>query len=277
MERPLSWLPEAPNSLGTNDIIEIQQSGSAMRHKMYVADLVTGMYDKLFPKISGNKNAIELIEDRLTALDDEATGDVTLVKATVGDESEGLVKSVAANTNALANTMKPTTPIAATDKASLVLPGAVEGTINFITIEAVTAGIVGNSISITVDGLGGISHPLELKIDGSEITIILETDESGDPISTLADITDAITNDSNQSYNAGVSALITARDSGTGTIELGASSTLFLSGGANNGTGAAKGATMFDDNYIYIAIDDCDGSADTSNWKKIALAAFDAE
>lgn len=277
MKRPLSWLPEAPSSLGTNDIIEIQQSGSAMRYKMYVSNLVVGLYEKLFPKNSENKNAIEIIEDRLAALDDETTGEVPIIKATVGNELEGLVKSVTDNTAAIANTMKPGTPVPATYKASYLLLGTIDVIINFITIEAVTAGTIGNSISVTVDGTGGISHALELSILGSSITIILETDELGNPVSTLADITDAITNKANPSYNAGVSAMITATYRGSGTVKLAPSGTLFLLGGENNGSVAAKGTTMFDDNYIYIAIDDCDGSADMSNWKKVALAALDAE
>lgn len=271
MERPLSWLPEAPNSLSTDDIIEIQQNGSAVRYKMSISDLVTGMYDKLFPKSSKNKNAIEVIEDRLTALDDETTGKVTVVEAIVGDESEGLVKTVADATNKLADVMKPGPPEPATTKASLVV-----GTTNTITFEAKTAGTVGNNITVVMSAASGPGPaPLSIGVDGSRIGVELAINEKGDVTTTLAEVAAAITNDQNPAYSADVAALITAVVDGVGTTICPSVETQTpLAGGLNDGTVAGKGATMFDDDYIYVAIDDCDGSVDMSNWKKIALAAF---
>lgn len=41
-----------------------------------------------------------------------------------------------------------------------------------------------------------------------------------------------------------------------------------LTGGVD-GTVAKKGTIMFDENYLYVAVDDC--TATVSNWKKVAL------
>jgi len=216
----------------------------------------------------GDVDRLESLEDRVTALDDGTTGDVVLVKSIVGDESEGLVKTVADNSEILANTMKPGTPVAATAKASLTI-----GTTNTLTFEAINAGVDGNLIKVK-SIIAGASESLALLASGNQITISLKTDEASAPISTHAKIVNAIMDTGDPAYNAEVAAKITASLTGVTTTILGATDFAFLTGGLNNGTSAAKGASMFDDDFIYIAIDDCDGSADMSNWKKVALAAF---
>lgn len=160
------------------------------------------------------------------------------------------------------------TPQPATTKASLVV-----GESDIITFEAKTAGTVGNGITIEILS-SDAEKAFALRLDGTDISIDLATNSSLEVTTTYQDIVDAITDTEDPNYIAGVAALITASISGGPNLICPAIAQTNLAGGLNNGTSGVKGCIMFDESFVYIALDDVDGSADMSNWGKIAISPF---
>lgn len=137
-----------------------------------------------------------------------------------------------------------------------------------ITYTAVVAGTVGNTLAVRyMIALDKEEQPIkeqELAIvfNDNVLNVVLETNASGEVVTTAEDITDYIEDDE---YLSGVFEVELVGD-GSGVVE--DFVTEYLSGGID-GTVARKGSLYFNDTYLYLATDDC--TIAEANWKKIEL------
>jgi flagellin len=104
------------------------------------------------------------------------------------------------------------------------------GILEGVTFTAVTAGAGGNNIKVVFEDPGSGDQTLTVSVSGNTITVTLGTDNEGTITSTVADIVDAINN------NSAANALVTASGSGTDAVGTG---NLTLSGGTDASGGAS--------------------------------------
>lgn len=104
-------------------------------------------------------------------------------------------------------------------KASLTVQG--------ITIQAKSVGLVGNNISVVLVDPASASSPLTVNVLGNVISVNLETDASSDLVSDIDDVVAAI--------NANAQAALLVLATGSGATLITAAASQNLSGGVNGG------------------------------------------
>lgn len=213
------------------------------------------------------------VQTRLLALEEDVAAlqesNLTLNEAVLDgtEEFDPLVDRV--ETLETSPRLKRVTPVACTSYAALTAFTA--NTIDFI---AKALGVAGNAISVEIVILE-TEKAYGITVNDNVISIYLATNSGLAVTTTLNDIIASIMDDQNASYSADAAALVTAVLTGTGTTIASALAETHLSGGVNNGTEAADGSILFDDDYLYVCVEECDGSeADLSHWKQTALSAI---
>jgi len=145
-----------------------------------------------------------------------------------------------------------------------VLTTALTGDNNDLLFTAKTKSVDGNSISIIyVDP--GEAGDIAVGVTDNDIVLTLAYAENA-ITSTASDIKTAI--EANENAAALVTVANAAENTGAGIVTAMAKTNLM---GGVDATEANKGAAFFDENYLYVAIDD-NTVADT-NWRRISLGS----
>ena len=151
----------------------------------------------------------------------------------------------------------PVTPVQAE------LTTALTGADNDLVFTAVTAGTLGNYITIAYIDPGEINQELSVVVTGLNIVFNLATGGAGAITSTADDLKAALV------ASEAASALVTAADAGgdDGSGVVTAMAATALEGGVD-GVPGAKGQVMFDDSALYVSVDE--STVAVSNWETIS-------
>ena len=133
-----------------------------------------------------------------------------------------------------------------------------------ITWTAETAGEDGNNLTITIALGSGISQPIGVSLTGTDITVTLATDESGDPddaVNTATAVKDAVNGDA-------VAGLLVQGDL-TGNGGVCAEQMQVMFEGGVDGTAGKAGELRYSDFGLHVSIGN--STAENSFWRTVPL------